>query len=77
MMPATGGKLNRHFVEHEDFVEANLDVIIELWNDVNATESLGDVQRLILLLLRDVALQNALHAGERSATLRPAAVSLV
>jgi hypothetical protein len=30
--------LDRHFVEHEDLVETDLDVIVELRNDVNAAE---------------------------------------
>ena len=63
--PGDRRKLDRHFVEHEDLVETDFDVIIELRNDVNAAETLGDIERLVCLLLRDVALQHALHAGER------------
>ena len=44
----------------------DFDVVVELRNDVNASETLRDVERLILLLFRDVAEQNALHACERA-----------
>ena len=62
--PATGGRLNRHFIEHQYFVEANLNVLVEFGNHVNPADALGDIQRLVFLFLRDVALQNALQPGD-------------
>src|ERR1051325_4051611 len=41
-------------------------MIVELGNDVNEPESLRQIQRLVRLLLRDVALKYALHTGERA-----------
>ena len=70
-------KLNRNFIENENLVKSDFDVIVELRDDVNATEAFGDVQRLVLLFFRDVALQNALDSGERAVMLRPVARSLV
>jgi hypothetical protein len=51
--------LNRNFVEYENLVRANLDVVIQLSNDVNPTEAFGDVQSLIFLPTKNFCLQHA------------------
>ena len=44
-----GRKLNRYFIEDEYFVEANLNMVVELGNDMNPAQTFGDVQRLVFL----------------------------
>ena len=56
-------QLKRHFVEHEYFVEAYLDVLVQFGNDVNPSYSLRQVQRLVLLFFCYIALQHTLQAG--------------
>src|SRR5215831_12494053 len=55
-------KLHRHFVEHQNLVESNLDVLIEFGNDVNTTQALRNIQRRVLLVARNFSLQDALQA---------------
>ena len=54
-------QLHRHFVKHQDFVEADLDVFVEFRNDVNAAQTFGDVERLVFLIARNLGLQDALQ----------------
>ena len=49
-------QLYRHFIQHQDFVEANLDMLIEFWNHMNAADAPGNIERLIFLFLGNVAL---------------------
>ena len=46
-----GWKLDRHFLEDEYFVEADLNMLVELGNDVNPAQTFGNVQRLVFLFL--------------------------
>ena len=44
-------KLHRHFIQNKNFVEADLNVVIEFGNDVNSAETFGHIECLILLIL--------------------------
>ncbi len=68
---------DRHFVEDEDFVEADLHRLVQFFDDVDAAQTLRQVERLILLPARDVALSNAFEAGDlRGFCLLPVRVRL-
>src|SRR3954466_5008267 len=60
-----GRQLNRYFVEYDYFIRANLNMIIKVRNDVNAPDSLCDIQGVVFLLFRNLALQNATKTGYR------------
>src|SRR6185503_17563190 len=55
-------KINRDLVKHQNFVGSDFHMVVELRNDMYTSNSFGNVERLILLLLRDIAQQDALHA---------------
>ena len=54
-----GREIDGHFIEHEDFVKADLDMLIKLRDDVDAPKPVREIERQILLLFRDVALCDA------------------
>jgi hypothetical protein len=52
-------KLDRYFIEDEYFVEANLNMVVELGDDMNPPQTFGNVQRLIFLSFGNVAVRDS------------------